>query len=175
MLRPAQCRSDAAVQEVQSAPSAQCRRRCPAPARRCRAPLDVRFVSIVSRLGLDTLYLIVSTGAHLYLESTTYHHYFYTTRGAAAGAPIGISGSGTTSLLPPSERVAMFAPRRARSGLGFATGGIAADCRPCRVQVRYFIPQYTLYLCICHCICIVSRLGLDTLYHSVSTDTLHCI
>ena len=21
-----------------------------------------------------------------------------------------------------------------------------ADCRPCRVQVRYFIPQYTLYL-----------------------------
>ena len=138
-------------------------------------PLDVRFVSIVSRLGLDTLYLIVSTGAHLYLESTTYHHYYYTTRGAAAGAPIGISGSGTTSLLPPSERVAMFAPRRARSGLGFATGGIAADCRPCRVQVRYFIPQYTLYLCICHCICIVSRLGLDTLYHSVSTDTLHCI
>ena len=137
--------------------------------------LDVRFVSIVSRLGLDTLYLIVSTGAHLYLESTTYHHYYYTTRGAAAGAPIGISGSGTTSLLPPSERVAMFAPRRARSGLGFATGGIAADCRPCRVQVRYFIPQYTLYLCICHCICIVSRLGLDTLYHSVSTDTLHCI
>ena len=81
----------------------------------------------------------------------------------------------TTSLLPPSERVAMFAPRRARSGLGFATGGIAADCRPCRVQVRYFIPQYTLYLCICHCICIVSRLGSDTMYHSVSTDTTHCI
>ena len=44
--------------------------------RRDVTPLDGRFVSIVSRLGLDTLYLIVSTGAHLYLESTTYHHYY---------------------------------------------------------------------------------------------------
>ena len=118
--------------------------------------LDVRFVSIVSRLGLDTLYLIVSTGAHLYLESTTYHHYYYTTRGAAAGAPIGISGSGTTSLLPPSERVAMFAPRRARSGLG--SSPLAAPCRlpslprtsPLLYTPVYFVPLYLpLYL---HCI-----------------------
>ena len=61
---------------------------CRPSSRRRVLILDVRFVSIVSRLGLDTLYLIVSTGAHLYLESTTYHHYYYTTRGAAAGAPI---------------------------------------------------------------------------------------
>ena len=30
-------------------------------------------------------------------------------------------------------------------------------------------------LCIWHCICVVSRLGLDILYHSASTDTLRCV
>ena len=51
-----------------------------------------------------------------------------------------------------------------------------AVCPVYFVPTWYFaLPQYTLYLCICHCICFVSRLGLETMYHSVSTDATRCI
>ena len=74
-------------------------------------------------------------------------------------------------------------PRRARSGLGLPTGGIA-DRRPGTCRCTYFTLLYftlctvrdtpVLY-CICHCICIVFGLRLNTMYFIVFIGGIHCI
>ena len=95
-------------------------------------------------MGLDHVYLCVFVCLRRYIHTllaATRSTRTYSiaraatlaTIGAAAGAPSGSNGSGTTSsLASPVET----APRRARSGLGFATGGMDASAARRRLPRR---------------------------------------